>query len=64
MALFLKHGNDKRIDFNAGKRTKKFHQSGYYFACDFKNQNIMKMIEEKAEDLHINLDLDLKQNAE
>ena len=64
VALFLKHGNDKRIDFNAGKRTKKFHHSGYYFACDFKNQNIMKMIEEKAEDLHINLDFDLTQNAE
>ena len=67
VALFLKYGKHKRIDFNAGKQTKKFHQSGYYFACDFKNHNIMKMIEEKAEDLDIKLDCfikEAKQNVE
>ena len=60
MALFLKYGKHKKIDFNAGKQTKKFHQSGYYFACDFKNHNIMKIIEEKAEDLDIKLDCFIK----
>ena len=50
VALLLKYGKARRIDFNAGKR-----HSGYDLVCDYKNQRIIKMIEEKAEELGIEI---------
>ena len=56
VALFLKYGQIRGIDFNA-KDWRGW--SAYHFACqsDFKNENIKRMIEENANTLDIDLTL-------
>ena len=54
--VMLKQGKDK-IDFNHGRRGGRIYATGYHWACKFGNENIKTMIEEKAEELEINLEL-------
>ena len=54
VALFLEHGNNSIIDLNAEGW---YRWTGYQIACSTacKNENIMRMIEDKAEELAIDL---------
>ena len=54
--VMLKYGKDK-IDFNHGTQQGTIYKTGYFWACFFENENIKTMIEEKAEELEIDLEL-------